>query len=818
MVPLALYKQEYDKRIKDIDEKEAGLATFLPYISDASPEAKGMYDSLNQKIDYNASIIGTPGYLLNEAPVRNLKKEYARTTSELTGAAKNYEAYRAHVQSEADKHPGLVYNSLTPEGDIKDTPSIDDFLHNKNMKLVSVDTDTIASSAAAFAKSISSRLSSSFANAYVDKSSDPDYNGRVIKVQGEEGGAPVEVRLEWFLHPDEYKQQIENFKKTHKGEAYQRLFDANVMETRDNILKATDYSRLSEENRAKVDAAYARGFDSGLGPYQIKLDKNIGGTPGGSGGGRGSGQPKVDVNQKPVDVIEGLTIENPTPKWTDEEFVVTGDGGVATAEDVQSDSVPEDIVRKYRNNPSLGDAVLNDNDQCYEAATKLTELTNGEYETSYLNTDIVKALKRKIEEVPKPVLVGPDHNHDGARMLEFRAARAEKVREFFADKTIPEPEKEELWSALMAAHEGKLESYIKSKDTVREAEYRSSYMPNIMQDGNGNWIEVPVTASEADKKIARIKVRQAEDKANRLHTDGLLTIDSSVASSGENELAKSIAHVLSSEAFMDALKANEHLTGNVKRLGDDGKSKTASLGIFNYKTDKALNESDAKKIKGAIESGKARIRLSEVRGLVAYVPEGVEGVDSGNYTISIGNTSLNNAVLKSYPVIARTLNDFTSDEWHKNRADITSADFSEFQRLKEEQGALYEAYKVSYAAALQNPDNVEAKKNFELVEKTLKNNASEVNKYVKQFKVSKIKESNGLSCARLKIKDGNDLVVVLFDKDGGILGVNTLLQKMTNGSAASKYWTEFGQSYFNMALIRKNPSLFKKESNVPDYD
>lgn len=282
MTPLALYKQEYDKKIADIDTRRDGIAAFAPYINEGTPEAKALYDNLEAQIERNADYIGTPGYLLHEKPIRDLKAVYGKTTSNLTNAVKNLEARKAETQQEASKHPGLVYNYRDAEGNIIDTPNIDHFLNNGNINFYSVDTDDMMNKAMARAKSLSSRLAASFPGSRIDKTT-----GIITTSQKDENGAPVSLRLAWFLHPKQYQKEIAEFKRKYKGEEYQQLFNSSVADDIAALYASTNYRNLDVANKAKVDEAIEFGFNTGLGPYQLTRRYNLSGghTPSASGGG-----------------------------------------------------------------------------------------------------------------------------------------------------------------------------------------------------------------------------------------------------------------------------------------------------------------------------------------------------------------------------------------------------------------------------------------------------------------------------------------------------------------------------------------------------
>ncbi len=272
ITPLALYKQEYDKKIADIDTKREGIAAFAPYINDGTPEAKTLYDNLEAQIERNADYIGTPGYLLHEKPIRDLKSIYGKTTSNLTNAIKNLEARKAETQQEASKHPGLVYNYRDTEGNIIDTPNIDHFLNNGNISFYSVDTDDVMQKALMRGKSLSSRLAASFPGAKIDNTT-----GIITTSQRDENGAPVSLRLSWFLHPEQHQKEIAEFKRKYKGEEYQRLFDSSVSDDIASLYASTNYRNLDAVNRAKVDEAIEFGFNTGLGPYQLTRRYNLSG-------------------------------------------------------------------------------------------------------------------------------------------------------------------------------------------------------------------------------------------------------------------------------------------------------------------------------------------------------------------------------------------------------------------------------------------------------------------------------------------------------------------------------------------------------------
>lgn len=291
IAPLSLYKKEYDANVADLDKRSEGLAAFKPFINDGTPEAKARYDALDRQIEANAQYIGTPGYLLHERPIRALKGTYNKTIADFTNAVKNMEARKALTQQEMSKHPGLVYNYLDKEGNFVNTPSIDNFLDNGNLDFYSVDTDDIMNKAMASAKGISSRLAASFPYAYVDSKT-----GYINTGATDYKGAPVRLRLDWFLHPDKYKDEIANFKKTYKGNEYATLFDSSVASDIAALYDTTAYQNLDDINKARVENAIEYGFNTGLGPYAIDKKHSLSGV-GSHGGGSGSSEPDTPMEQ-----------------------------------------------------------------------------------------------------------------------------------------------------------------------------------------------------------------------------------------------------------------------------------------------------------------------------------------------------------------------------------------------------------------------------------------------------------------------------------------------------------------------------------------
>lgn len=293
--PLGLYKQEYDKRVADLDVRRQGIAAFAPYISEMTPEAKARYDALDRQIDYNAQFIGTPGYLLHEAPIIALKDAYGKTVADFTNSVKNLEEQRALAQQEKSRHPGLVFNYRGEDGELIDSPTIDHYLGNRRPAFYSVDTDDMMNKGAALAKGVSSRLAAVAAGSYVSTRDDATY-GRVIEFKNRETGMPVKVALSWFLDPEGHADEIAAFKRAHPGREYQDLFDGSVASDIAALKEHTAYGALDDMNKARVDAAIAFGFDSGLGPYSVDKSMGMGSAPYAGGGGGGGG---IDAMEPP---------------------------------------------------------------------------------------------------------------------------------------------------------------------------------------------------------------------------------------------------------------------------------------------------------------------------------------------------------------------------------------------------------------------------------------------------------------------------------------------------------------------------------------
>lgn len=288
IVPLSLYKQEYDKRVADIDTRRDGLAAFAPYMNELSPEARARYEALNRRIEDNMQYIGKPGYLLHERPIVSLKQEYGRTVADFTNAVKNMEAQKALAVKERSSHPNLVYNFRDKDGGIVREPSLDNYLDNGTLDFVSVDADDMMNKASALAKGVSSRLAAASGGARIDRRLDP-VAGHIVEWKSKESGAPVILSLDWLLHPERHSAEIERFKRQHPGREYQQLFDSSVADDIRSLKGHTAYDALDDANKARVDDAIMFGFDSGLGPYSTDTNEDWRALPQPDAGGGGGG-------------------------------------------------------------------------------------------------------------------------------------------------------------------------------------------------------------------------------------------------------------------------------------------------------------------------------------------------------------------------------------------------------------------------------------------------------------------------------------------------------------------------------------------------
>lgn len=314
LVPLSLYKQEYDKRVADIDTRRDGLAAFAPYMNELAPEARARYEALNRRIEDNMQYIGKPGYLLHERPIVQLKSEYGRTVADFANAVKNFEAQKAHAVQERSRHPNLVYNFRDSEGELVGEPSLDNYLDNGTLDFVSVDADDMMSKAAALAKGVSSRLAAASGGAYVSRRLDPVY-GNVVEWRSKENGAPVILSLDWLLHPELHGEEIRRFKKQHPGREYQQLFESSVANDIESLKGHTAYDALDDANKRRVDDAIMFGFDSGLGPYDMDKIENWGASPHPNGGG--GGEDVIPFEPNPVKTVPQVYVTD--AQGTDEE-------------------------------------------------------------------------------------------------------------------------------------------------------------------------------------------------------------------------------------------------------------------------------------------------------------------------------------------------------------------------------------------------------------------------------------------------------------------------------------------------------------------
>lgn len=313
IVPLSLYKQEYDKRVADIDARRDGLAAFAPYMNELSPNARARYEALNRRIEDNMQYIGKPGYLLHERPIVSLKQEYGRTVADFANAVKNLEAQKALAVQERGRHPNLVYNFRDKDGALVREPSLDNYLDNGTLDFVSVDADDMMNKASALAKGVSSRLAAASGGAYISKRLDP-VDGNIVEWQSKENGAPVILSLDWLIHPERHAAEIERFKRQHPGREYQQLFESSVAGDIERLKGHTAYSALDEPNKRRVDDAIMFGFDSGLGPYDINRREDWRAAPQTSAGGSGE---VVPFEPAPAKTIPQVYVAD--TQGTDEE-------------------------------------------------------------------------------------------------------------------------------------------------------------------------------------------------------------------------------------------------------------------------------------------------------------------------------------------------------------------------------------------------------------------------------------------------------------------------------------------------------------------
>lgn len=804
MIPLNLYKQEYDKRIADIDAKEQGLATFSPYINDDSPEAKAMYDDLANKIEQNSQYIGTPGYLLNEVPIRNLKKTYAKTISDLTSAAKNFETYRNRIIEEKSKHPGLVYNSVDKDGNIRDSMSIDNFIKGRNMRLVSVDTDDIIKKAAAQAASISKRLASTFGSGAEVKN-----NGNIITIQNNESGATVDMKLGWFTDPDKYKSEIDDFLAKHKGEQYQKLFDADILGTRQNLLDSTSYNELSEENKAKVDSAYEYGFNSGLGPYQKNYQKHITqpSQGGGGGGGIATPSPSSDGNTQHGRVYSKDIEED----WKN-DFVVV-DGKVRTSNSVNS----TDAIRatdKYRQSISQEDIdkavteLLNDNHK-----TKELFINTLSQDEDFKATELGKKLTPEIEKIKseydKKIETArtanngePDSKYISDLTVEFNDAVASKIRESFVNAS--NEDRSEIIDYILADSIGLGSDYSKEKRLIANIKKQTKHLPNLAYNPETGAVGMSPNAGTPEGDLDRINAYKHLLQLQSKEQDTTISYDDDYKRETKKEIADLVLSLTNSSMMRKWVEDNHHILGHNDSVRNGGGRRN---GVFEYDAEGnsyGVNPETLDSINEALRDGDINIRFSKKEGVIVDVIAKGDR-KAGTYIINGEDSNLTKKVNRAV-TLASVMDDWGSKSWEKS-VEVDRSAVNEIINLGSQMNAVEEQMmkQISDYMSAKNAGLPTAayQAEYEKLKKQYEDLAKDNRSKIEALNPVPVKSAEA-RIARIRLSDGSDCLQLMISPTGNIIASSSYRRALENpGDESAKIWRRITGDTFHELMKNK---------------
>lgn len=306
MKPHLLAEAAYQNRRQLLDQGADALAAYLPYLNDATPEARKLYDDAQAQINRNVSLLGTKGWNLNPEPLIAFKDQYRKTNAILNKAATTLEELQKADKEAITKDNSLFVRYKNKAGDFIQ-PNIDSMITN-DYERHTVSGSDIQDNAKEAAQALSKRTKAAFATfAQIGQTT-----GYYSTTHGSMAGVSNAVMMDWLINPDQYKEEIgswlQNVKKfggQHSMDTMKELFNGEFKKALEGVVDRTDYDNMEQSDKIRLNKYLMTGAYQGL-SYDESLqrhDQPFDNTPkdtGGHGGGAGGAitpdikQPKTD--------------------------------------------------------------------------------------------------------------------------------------------------------------------------------------------------------------------------------------------------------------------------------------------------------------------------------------------------------------------------------------------------------------------------------------------------------------------------------------------------------------------------------------------
>ena len=301
MKPHALAEAAYQNRRQMLDQGADALAAYLPYLNDATPEARKLYDDAQAQITRNVKLLGTKGWNLNPEPLIAFKEQYRNTNSILKKAATSLEEQQKADKEAMTKDGSLFVRYKNKAGDFIQ-PNIDSMITN-DYERHKVSGSDLQANAMAAAQALSARTKAAFSTFYKSGQTTGFYTTKT----GYMSGVSNAVLMDWLINPDNHTEEINswltNVKKfggQHAMDTMKDLFKNNEFKNAlENIVARTDYDNMEQSDKVRLNKYLMTGVYQGL-KYDESLQRhdtpydNTPKEPGGHGSGdNGAATPEV---------------------------------------------------------------------------------------------------------------------------------------------------------------------------------------------------------------------------------------------------------------------------------------------------------------------------------------------------------------------------------------------------------------------------------------------------------------------------------------------------------------------------------------------
>ncbi len=265
MKPHLLAEAAYQTRRQALDQSADALSAYLPYLNDATPEARKLYDDAQQQLERNVTLLGTKGWNLNPEPLIAFKDQYRKTNSILKKAATSLEEQQKADKEAMAKDGSLFVRYKNKSGEFIQ-PNIDSMITNDYSRHLVSGNDIQANSMAA-AQALSSRVKAAFSSfAKIGQTT-----GYYSSKNGTMAGVPNAVLMDWLMTPERYQEDINSWLKNvrarggkHAEDTMRSLFNGEIAKALEDVVGRTDYDNMEQSDQVRLNKYLMTGVYQGL--------------------------------------------------------------------------------------------------------------------------------------------------------------------------------------------------------------------------------------------------------------------------------------------------------------------------------------------------------------------------------------------------------------------------------------------------------------------------------------------------------------------------------------------------------------------------